>query len=138
MLDTIELPFFSTKVKAGFPSPANDYLEERIDLNKVIIKHPLSTFIVECEGDSMVNAFIPPKAKLVVDRSVKPKNGDIVLAIINGEFTVKYLKQNEFKCWLMPANKKYPEIQITPEMEMQVWGVVIHILIDPKDTRCML
>lgn len=134
----LQLPYYQNKVKAGFPSPANDYLEERIDLNKELIRHPLSTFIIESEGDSMVNAFIPPKAKLLVDRSVTPKNGDIVLAVINGEFTVKYLKRNDFKCWLIPANKKYKEIEVTQEMDMQVWGVVIKIIVDPNDTRCML
>ena len=125
-------------MKAGFPSPANDYLEERIDLNREIIKHPLSTFIIDCEGDSMINAFIPPKCRLLVDRSVKPKNGDIVLAILNGDFTVKYFKKNDHKCWLVPANKKYRDIEITQKMDMQVWGVVIQILINPNDTRCML
>ncbi|OIR07661.1 LexA repressor [mine drainage metagenome] len=138
MLPILELPYYPIKVKTGFPSPANDYLEERIDLTKELIKHPLSTFIVESEGDSMINAFIPPKAKLIIDRSIKPRNGDIVLAIINGEFTVKYFKKNDFKCWLIPANKKYKEIEITAEMEMQVWGVVIKIIVDPNDTRCLL
>lgn len=137
-MNAVKILYFGTAVKAGFPSPANDYLEERIDLNKEIIKHPLSTFIIECEGDSMINAFIPPKSRLVIDRSITPKNGDIVLAILNGDFTVKYLKKNQFKCWLIPANSKYKEIEITPEMEMQVWGVVIQILINPNDTRCML
>jgi DNA polymerase V len=137
-LITIELPYYQNKVRTGFPSPANDYLEERIDLNKELIRHPLSTFIVESEGDSMINAFIPPKAKLIIDRSIKPRNGDIVLAVINGEFTVKYLRKNEYKCWLVPANKKYKEIEVTAEMDMRVWGVVIKIIVDPNDTKCML
>ena len=137
-LKVITLPYFTTPVKAGFPSPATDYTEERIDLNKELIRHPLSTFIVESEGDSMIDAFIPPRAKLVIDRSIKPRNGDIVLAVINSEFTVKYLRKNDFKCWLVPANKKYREIEISPEMEMQVWGVVIKIIVDPNDTRCLL
>ena len=137
-LKTIHISAFRNKVNAGFPSPANDYLEERIDLNKELIRHPLSTFIIDCQGDSMIDAFIAPKSKLVVDRSEKPRNGDIVLAILNGEFTVKYFKKNDFKCWLQPANKKYRDIEITPEMELQVWGVVIWILINPNDTRCML
>ena len=135
---SVLLPYYQISVKTGFPSPANDYTEERIDLNKEFIKHPLSTFIVSCEGDSMKDAFIPPKAKLIIDRSITPKNGDIVLAVINGEFTVKYLKKNDYKCWLIPANRKYREIEITPEMDMQVWGVVIFVIINPTDTRCML
>ncbi|HEX5024576.1 MAG TPA: translesion error-prone DNA polymerase V autoproteolytic subunit [Agriterribacter sp.] len=133
------LQYYDTPVKAGFPSPAMDYIEERIDLNQELIRHPLSTFIVESTGDSMINAFIPPKAKLVVDRSLTARNGDIVLAVLNGEFTVKFLKKNDFKCWLIPANSKYPEIEVTGEMDLQVWGVVIHILTDAKDVRrCMV
>lgn len=128
----------STPVKAGFPSPAADYIEERIDLNEEFIKHPLSTFLVNCEGDSMINAFIPPKATLVVDRSLQPKNGDIILAVLNGEFTVKYLKKNDHKCWLVPANSKYPQIPVTDEMHFQVWGVVTTIFTVVKDLpRCM-
>lgn len=131
--------YYNIQVPAGFPSPALDYLEERIDLNKEFIKHPLSTFIIECEGTSMINAFIPPKARLVIDKSITPKNGDIVLAVVNGEFTVKYLKKNDYKCWLVPANKKYRELEVTPEMNMQVWGVVTAILINPNDVKpCML
>jgi len=131
--------YYDTPVQCGFPSPAMDYIEQRIDLNEFIIKHPLSTFIVENTGDSMINAFIPPKAKLVVDRSITAKNGDIVLAVLNGNFTVKFLRKNELKCWLVPANSKHREIEITPEMNMEVWGVVVHVLTDVKDVkRCML
>jgi DNA polymerase V len=130
---------YDVSVQAGFPSPALDYMEERIDLNKVFIKHPLATFIVECRGDSMINAFIPPKAKLIVDRSLTPKNGDIVLAELNGEFTVKFLKKNDFRCWLIPANSKYREIEISGEMTLNVWGVVTAIVTETKDVRqCML
>ena len=135
----MEILYYEAAVKAGFPSPAMDYLEERIDLTKEFIKHPLSTFLVDCSGDSMINAFIPPKAKLIVDRSLNPRNGDIVLAVLNGEFTVKFLKKNEHRCWLIPANSKYREIEVTPEMDMQIWGVITHVITDGKDLRkCML
>jgi len=135
----MEIVYYEAAVKAGFPSPAMDYLEERIDLTKEFIKHPLSTFLVDCSGDSMINAFIPPKAKLIVDRSLHPRNGDIVLAVLNGEFTVKFFKKNEHRCWLIPANSKYREIEITPEMNMQIWGVITYIISDAKDLRkCML
>ena len=83
----------------------------------------------------MLNAFIPPKAKLLVDKSITPKNGDIVLAVLNGEFTVKYFKKNEHKCWLVPANSKYNEIEITDAMSFQVWGVVTSIIVNPNDTK---
>jgi DNA polymerase V len=138
MLSQFTIPSVITPVKCGFPSPAGDYIEKRIDLNEELIKHPLATFIIESEGNSMVDAFIPPRAKLIVDRSITAKNGDIVLAVLNGEFTVKYLKKNDFKCWLVPANKKAKEIEITPEMDFQVWGVVTSIIVNPVDTRCML
>jgi DNA polymerase V len=139
MESPITIPLFSNKVQAGFPSPAMDYMEERIDLNKEFIKHPLATFIVECVGDSMINAFIPPKARLIVDRSIIPRSGDIVLAVLNGEFTVKFLKKNDYNCYLVPANSKYKEIKILPEMNMEVWGVVTSIITDTNDVkRCML
>jgi DNA polymerase V len=116
-----------------------DYLEERINLDKEFIQHPLPTFIIECTGDSMINAFIPPRAKLIVDRSITPKSGDIVLAVINGEYTVKFLKKNDYNCWLVPANSKYREIKLTPEMDMQVWGVVTYIMTNTTDVKgCML
>jgi len=135
----VKIKSFAVSVPAGFPSPATDYLEERIDLSKELIKHPLSTFLVQSEGDSMINAFIPPKALLLVDRSITPQNGDIVLAVLNGDFTVKFLKKNNLKCWLVPANSKYREMEVTEEMNMQIWGVVISVISDPKNLRkCML
>jgi DNA polymerase V len=129
---------YDFQVPAGFPSPAMDYMQERIDLNKEFIPHPLSTFIIECSGYSMINAFIPPRARLIVDRSITAKNGDIVLAVLNGEFTVKFLKKNQFKCWLVPANSKFKEIEITAEMNMQIWGVVTNIVTNVNDVKsCM-
>lgn len=129
---------YDFKVPAGFPSPALDYMQERIDLNKEFNPHPVSTFIIESEGYSMINAFIPPKARLIVDRSLTPKNGDIVLAVLNGEFTIKFLKKNSHKCWLVPANSKFKETEITPEMDMQIWGVVTNIITSVKDVKsCM-
>jgi DNA polymerase V len=130
--------FYQAGIKAGFPSPAADYLEDRIDLTKVLIKNQLATFIIECTGDSMINAFIPHKALLVVDRSIEPASGHIVLAVLNGEFTVKFLKKCKTQCWLVPANEKYKQIEITPDMEMKVWGVVTHIITDTKElVKCM-
>ena len=130
---------YDFQVPAGFPSPAMDYMQERIDLNKEFIPHPLSTFIIESTGYSMINAFIPPRARLIVDRSITAKNGDIVLAALNGEFTVKFLKKNDHKCWLVPANSKFKEIEITAEMDMQIWGVVTNIITTVKDVKsCML
>jgi len=125
-------------VKAGFPSPALDYVEERIDLNKELIQHPLATFMARCDNDSMINAFIPPNAKLIVDKSLTAQNGDVVVAVVNGDFTLKFLRKNNIKCWLVPANSKYKEMLVTPEMNMEIWGVVTHIITDTKDIKkCM-
>ncbi|MEP6584714.1 MAG: translesion error-prone DNA polymerase V autoproteolytic subunit [Ginsengibacter sp.] len=138
-LKKIFIMSYEGAIPAGFPSPAQDYLEKRIDLNEVFITNELSSFLFESEGNSMINAFIPPRAKLLVDRSITPLNGDIVLAILDGEFTIKFLKKNEFKCWLCAANPKFPDIQITEEMNMKVWGVVTGIFIKPRDVKsCML
>jgi DNA polymerase V len=126
------------RVQAGFPSPAADYMEERIDLNKLLIRHPVSTFLIESEGDSMKNAFIPGKARLLIDRSVTPKNGDIILAVVNGEFTVKYLRREKGRCFLVPANEDFPQLEVLPDMNFEVWGVVTSILINPNDVACTL
>jgi DNA polymerase V len=137
--ESVYVSLYDQSVPAGFPSPAMDYIEKRIDLNEEYIRHPLATFIVACEGNSMINAFIPPNARLIVDRSLTPQNGDIVLAVLNGEFTVKFLKKNNYRCWLCPANSKYADIEITEEMNLQIWGVVTTIITDTKDVkRCML
>ena len=136
---SISVAWIDFKVPAGFPSPAMDYIQNRIDLNDVLIQHPLSTFIFEVEGDSMIDAFIPPAARIIVDRSLEPKNGDIVLAVLEGAYTVKFLKKNTHKCWLIPANKKYKDIEITAEMNMQVWGVVTNVITNTNTLkRCML
>lgn len=127
----ITLERYETSIPAGFPSPAADYVMEEIDLGKELIQHPNSTYIVQVTGDSMIDAFIPPNARLVVDRSVKPKNGSIVVAAVNGEFTVKRFIKNSSGIRLMPANKKYPPIPITEGMELVLWGVVTQIIIDP-------
>lgn len=135
------LPIIHFKIPAGFPSPAMDYMEDRIDLAQQLAPHPLSTFYSYCEGDSMIDACIPPNSILVIDKSLTAKSGDIVVAYLNGGYTVKYIKMENEKCFLIPANKKkkYPVIEITEEMEMIVWGVVTNVVIDTKNIRlCML
>ena len=135
----VNLLHIKNPVAAGFPSPAMDYMEERIDLTKEFVAHPLSTYLFETSGDSMINAFIAPsKTKLLVDKSLTAQNGDIVIAVVNGEFTVKWLKKNDYKGFLVPGNRHYPEIEITDDMNLQIWGVVTRIFIDPKEIRkCM-
>lgn len=116
-----------------FPSPAQSYAQRPLDFNKILIQHPHITLFMYAEGYSMINAYIPPKALLVVDKVATANNGDIVLAEVNGEFTVRRLKKNEHTCWLCPANNKYPELKITPQMNMTICGVVIRIITNPMD-----
>ena len=131
------LPYIHFKIPAGFPSPAMDYMEDRIDLAAQLAPHPLSTYYCKCEGDSMIDACIPAGAILVVDKSLTAKTGDIVVAYLNGGYTVKYISFQHNKCCLIPANKKkkYPIIEVTAEMEMIVWGVVTNVVIDTKNIR---
>jgi DNA polymerase V len=129
------IPFIGA-VPAGFPSPAADYIEDSIDLNDLLVKTPSATFFVRVEGESMLDAFIPPKALLIIDRSVTPNSGDIIMAVVNGEFTVKRFIKSLNHVYLTPANIKFNSMEITEEMSFIVWGVVSKIIIDPKDTAC--
>jgi DNA polymerase V len=119
-------------VQAGFPSPAGDYLEEEINLNHYLIPRPNSTFIVRVKGDSMLNAHIPDNSLLVVDKSVKPVNNRIVVAIVDNEFTVKRFIKNSSGIRLLPEspNPKYRPIPITDEMDFRIWGTVTNIIIN--------
>ncbi|TDX02082.1 LexA family protein [Dinghuibacter silviterrae] len=133
-LPVLLLPVFPGTIPTGFPSPAEDYMEERINLND-LVSHPDSTFVVRSQGYSMINAFIPPNAMLLVDKSITPKNNDIVVASVNGDFTIKYLKVNDHKQKLVPANSKYKEIEIVEGMDFRIWGVVTHVISDPKNLK---
>jgi DNA polymerase V len=119
-------------VSCGFPSPAGDYMESPIDLNKELIKRPSSTFFFRVQGESMTGAFIPPDALLVVDRMEKPRHGSIVLAVVDKEFTVKRLQINGVRKLLCPENPKYKPVEIGDFTEVEIWGVVIHIITDAK------
>lgn len=121
-------PFYATRVAAGFPSPADDYLESKLDLNQYLVKHPAATFFVRVEGESMLGAGIHPDDILVVDRSLKPTDGKIVIAVVNGELTVKRLKIGPNSVTLLPENPRYPAIPITEEMNFSIWGVVTNVI----------
>lgn len=123
-----ELPLFLTPIRAGFPSPADDYLDTKLDLNEHLIKHPASTFCVKVKGDSMVNAGIHSGDILIVDRSLQPKNRSVVVAVLDGEFTVKRLRKRGNKLFLDAENDSYAPIEITPEMDFEIWGIVIHAI----------
>ena len=124
----ISTPVFLDKVSAGFPSPATDYMENKLDLNEYLIRHPAATFIVKASGSSMVNADIYSGDLLIVDRSVTPKSNNIVIASIFGDLTVKKLKKKEKSFFLISANDEYPSIEVKEEMECFIWGVVTYII----------
>ena len=121
-------PLYSSHVQAGFPSPADDYIEAQLDLNEYLIKHPAATFFVKAEGHSMIGASIQSGDLLVVDRSIAPSHGKIVIAAINGELTVKTLSQKDGKVQLLPANPEFSPIDITEESDLVIWGVVTHVI----------
>jgi len=120
-----ETPFYSQSVPAGFPSPADDFLEFDLSLDKKLIKHPSATFFVRVSGNSMVNAKIFDGSILLVDRAEEIKNGDIVLVVIDGDFTVKRYKKLGENIFLYPENKNMSPIKITKNSESYVWGKVM-------------
>ncbi len=122
------LPLFLSKVRAGFPSPADDYLDKKLDLNEFLIKHPASTFFVKVKGDSMIKAGINSGDILVVDRSLEPKDKRVVVAVVNGEFTVKRVSKKRDKLFLLSENDAYAPIEIKEDMEFEIWGVVLHVI----------
>jgi DNA polymerase V len=124
----INLPLFASKVPAGFPSPADDHLEANIDLNQQCIKHPAATFFVKVQGHSMIGAGIHNGDMLVVDRSLEAQSGSIIIAVVNGELTVKRLLLNDGEVWLWPENPEYLPVQIKEGMELHIWGVVAHVI----------
>lgn len=122
------LPLYQSPVTAGFPSPAEDFVEKKLDLNELIIKHPAATFFVRVQGDSMKDASIKSGDILVVDRSLTAKDGSIVIAILNGEFTVKRLKKFKERIFLMPENANYLPIEISEQDEFEIWGCVSYVI----------
>lgn len=123
-----QLPLYGSKVSAGFPSPADDHIERTLDLNIHLIRHPSATFFVRASGQSMIGAGIHNNDILVVDRSVEPIHGKIVIAAIQGELTVKRLIKKNNILYLMPENDNYPPIEVKPEQEIFIWGVVTYVI----------
>ena len=122
---TQPIPLYNS-IAAGFPSPAEDHMDSSLDLNQHLIKHPSATFYVYARGDSMVSAGISDGDMLIVDRTLEAINDSIVVAIINGEFTVKSISKVNEHLYLMPHNTSYNPIEITEEMDFEIWGVVTH------------
>lgn len=119
-----KLPLYSSRVQAGYPATAEEHVEDRIDLNQYLVQHPEETFLVHATGDSMIDAGIRDGDLLVVDRSIKPAHGKIVVAAVDGQVTVKFLILKKSKPFLMPANALFDEIPINPENDVVIWGVV--------------
>lgn len=126
--DPLLPPLYSSKVRAGFPSPADDHIEARLDLNEHYIKHPAATFFLTASGDSMKNAGIHSGDLLIVDKSIEAVHDHIVIAAVDGELTVKRLSRINNRVQLLPENDQYPPIDITEEQDVVIWGVVTYVI----------
>lgn len=115
-------------VRAGFPNPAEDARGTALDLNELVVRHPVATYYLRVEGDSMIGAGIVAGDIVVVDKSLEPKNGDIVIAAVDGDFTIKHLKREAGKAWLVAANHTYSPIALHEAADAQLWGVVTYII----------
>ena len=124
--DSQRLALFVTPVAAGFPSPADDYVECGLDLNEHLVKHPAATFFVRVRGQSMVEAGIHDGDLLVVDRALEARDGSVAIAVLDGELTVKRIRRTNGKLLLCPENSAFPPIEVTLEADFQVWGVVVY------------
>lgn len=122
------LPYADGGIQAGFPSPAQDYLTESIDLNYELVPHPASTFYGRVTGDSMIEEGIEEGDILVIDRSLEPENGDLCVCCLDGEFTLKRVRFERNRVWLIPSNETFDPILVTPENNFAVWGVVTHTI----------
>ncbi len=123
-----DLPFINEGINAGFPSPAADFEDLKIDLNRHLIKHPSATFLGRVKGHSMLNAGFNDGDILVIDKSLEPADGKIAVCYIDGEFTVKRIKLEKNFCWLMPENENFKPIKVTESNNFTIWGIVTYII----------
>jgi len=124
----LEIPIATARVAAGFPSPAQDFAENALDLNRFLIRHPAATFFVRVQGESMREAGIFDGDILIVDKALEPVNGNIVIANIDGEFTVKRFQKKDGNCYLLPENPDFEPLPIAGDMTLQIFGVVLHCI----------
>ena len=120
--------FFDTGISSGFPSPAEDFKQERLSLDEVLVKNKLSTFFARVSGQSMIGAGLDDNDLLVIDRSLEPAHNRIAVCFLDGEFTVKRLKVDKDGVWLQPENPNYPIIKITEENDFVIWGIVTNVI----------
>ena len=121
-------PLIAGRAPAGFPSPAADHYDKRLDLNEHLVLHPEATFFLRVKGDSMIGAGIDDGDIMVIDRSLEPANNKIAVCFIDGEFTVKRIRKEKNAVYLMPENPVYPPIKITEENELIIWGIVTYVI----------
>ncbi len=124
----LELPLIESGISAGFPSPALDFVDISIDLNKHLIKHPSATFYGRVKGVSLKNIGIDNGDLLIIDKSIEPTNGKIAVCFIDGEFTAKRIKIAKTEIWLIPENENYQPIRVTEENNFLIWGIVTHVI----------
>lgn len=122
------LPYADHGIQAGFPSPAQDYITEAIDLNLEVVRHPVATFYGRVNGDSMIDEGIEDGDLIVIDRAIEPGNGDLAVCCVEGEFTLKRLKIEPDRIWLIPANETFDPIMITDDSRFEIWGVVTYVI----------
>ena len=125
---SLNIPLYQCSVSAGFPFPAHDGIEKALDLKEHLIKHPAATFFVRVSGNSMINAGIYDHDILIVDRSLNPKSGSVIVAVLNGDLTVKRFQKKDGLVFLLAENPHYKSIKVTDNMDFSVWGVVTTVL----------
>lgn len=124
----LPLPFVVNGISAGFPSPADDFLDINIDLNNYLVKNPSTTFYGKVRGDSMIDAGIHDGDLLIIDKSLSPQNNKVAVCFIDGEFTVKRIKIEKDLIWLIAENKNYPPIKVTEANDFIIWGIVTNVI----------
>ena len=124
----LKLPFVANGISAGFPSPADDFLDINIDLNKYLIKNPTTTFYGRISGNSMIDAGINDGDLLIIDKSLEPKNNKIAVCFIDGDFTVKRISIEKDCVWLIAENQNYKPIQVTKDNDFIIWGIVTNVI----------
>lgn len=125
---SLSLPLYLSQVEAGFPSPADDYIDKSLDLNEHLVQHPAATFFVRVHGESMIDARLQDGDILIVDRAITARDNHIVVAALDGELTVKRIRHSGGRLWLKPENPEYPLIEVHPDQSFEVWGVVTYVI----------